>query len=58
MQICPVGATLILVDNRQLDEGTNNLIPFQLKRVLLWQFNVPDNSKTFRSLFEVPYALG
>jgi hypothetical protein len=46
MQICPVGATLIHVDNRQLDKGTNSLIPFQLKRALLWQFNVPSNKKT------------
>jgi hypothetical protein len=49
--MCQVGAQLIPTDNRQLDEGTNNFIPFQLKRVLLWQFNVPGNSKTYLDLW-------
>jgi hypothetical protein len=28
MQICPVGAALMHVNNREMDEGTNSLIPF------------------------------
>jgi hypothetical protein len=51
MQIRPVGATLIRVDNRQLDKATNSLILFQLNRVLLWQFNVPGNNKTYLDLW-------
>lgn len=50
MQICTLVVTLVHVDNRQLDRGTNSLIPFQLKRPFLWQLNVPGNNKTYLDL--------